>query len=110
MDKDIKIFVYLTIELRKYQNIPRKANEAYKKRHQIFKNLKRQDKLNLLEPLLNHEDVDVQIRAASYYLAVDEKMALKKLNELKKEGGINRFEIELLLSQWRKGELIIDHD
>ena len=84
--------------------------EHHKKRHQVFKKLKKQNKLELLEPLLEYEDFDVQSRAASYYLIVDEEKALKKLNELKKRGGVKGFEIKMLIDQWKKGALIVDHD
>jgi uridine kinase len=110
VEKDIEMFISLTLEIRKWQNIPRKYNESYKKRHQIFKKLKNQHKLHLLEPLLEHADVDVQSRAASYYLLVDEDKAIMKLKEIMKMGGMKGFEIELLLNQWEKGELVIDHD
>lgn len=104
MEDLIKQFIELTIERKKWEHIPRKANEAYKKRHNVFKELRKRNALDKLRPLLDHEDIDVRGSASAYYLLVDEDLAKKKLREIAKLGGVYSL-TEILIKQWDNGEV-----
>lgn len=108
MDTLIDQFVQLTLERKKWEHNPRKANNAYLKRHEVFKELRKKNELSKLRPLLDSKDVDVKGAASAYYLLVDEDLAKKKLREISKLGGIYSLTAELI-KQWDNGEVDFDY-
>lgn len=88
---------------------PRKANKLFKEIHSIFKELKELNALERLKPLLDHENHSVVNFASKYYLLVDEKEAIKRLESLAKLGGIEGFAAENLIDRWKKGDLSFEY-
>jgi hypothetical protein len=68
--------------------------------------LRNNNGINKLEELLYHENVSVQLAAASYLLIHDEKKAIAVLENIVKQNIPHKsFDAEMVLSEWRKGNL-----
>ncbi|AWW32640.1 hypothetical protein DN752_22205 [Echinicola strongylocentroti] len=106
----IKRFIDTIVEREKYVNVnPKRANKLFDEIHSIFKELRKKKQLKRLEPLMEHNNNSVVNFAAKYYLIVDEKKAINKLKELAKSGGMIAFEINILIDQWKKGEVTFNY-
>ena len=57
--------------------------------------------------LLDVEDPTVRLAAASHCLNIDEPRSLGVLRKLAKSKGLNGFRAELVLEEWKKGNLRI---
>lgn len=60
-----------------------------------------------LVSLLTHEDMWVRESAATHLLGVEEHVAIKVLEEVANSSGIVAFNAEMVLKEWRAGNLNI---
>jgi hypothetical protein len=81
------------------------ANKSYSKISKVIHFLKNENKVELLELLLDHESLGVKSWAALYLLPVYENRAIEVLEEVAANEGIRGLAAETTLSEWRKGNL-----
>lgn len=85
------------------------ANKAYDKNMEALKELRKlPDKGKvILSRLLSHENVGVRVSAATHLLPLDEKKAVRVLEEVSKLPGLVAFDAKMVLQEWRAGRLQI---
>jgi hypothetical protein len=81
------------------------ANKNYVKIIASVTFLKGENALDSLLPFLNNESVGVRIWASTYILPKHEKVGIKVLKEIMKQGGIHSLNAEMTLSEWKKNNL-----
>ncbi|NJM24452.1 MAG: DUF2019 domain-containing protein [Bacteroidia bacterium] len=67
--------------------------------------LKGRNELKSLSQFLNHSSDGVKGWAATYLLPIEERQAIRALEEIAKGSGIRSLAAETTLSEWRKGNL-----
>jgi len=72
--------------------------------------LKELGKTNKLTRLLNSENENVRLWAATHLLPTNEFEAKKVLQELALKPGFNAFSAEMTLKEWEKGNLKLAYD
>lgn len=90
-------------------NDHKKSNQIEEQIHLIFKQLRDNDMLSKLEPLLKHTNNTIANYAATYYLVQDEKKAINALESLAKRKDMDSFIINNTIQQWKNGELNFDY-
>jgi hypothetical protein len=82
------------------------ANKNYDIIISVVNVLKSENKIDYLYQFLSHNSIGVRSAAASYLLESYEKQAVEVLEQIKgSEYGIHSFNAEMVLSEWRKGNL-----
>jgi hypothetical protein len=108
MNKDLNKFVNACTLKGEYEEIgdSKNGNKQYKTIHSIYLLLKKENRLDELIGLLDHENPYVRSWAAGYTLQISPLRAEKILEELadikSKPVGFNA---EMTLREWRKGNL-----
>lgn len=83
------------------------ANKAYDLATKAIQYLKGENKLELLAGFLDHPNPGVRTGAARYLLGIMEEEAVRVLDKISMtETGITGFNAEMILKEWRKGNLI----
>lgn len=85
----------------------RKANSAYRRIDKIFRELKINNQLNLLESLIDHKSIGVRMWAATHLLPYHEEVGLKTLTEIEKNhvDDLYGFDAKMTIQEWKKGNL-----
>lgn len=89
----------------------RNTNKAYKDIVAVLRKIRNLDDrgLELLRDLTYDEDLTVRVWSASHLLPLDEKWAIRVLEEISSlEIGHSSLDAEMTLSEWRSGRLTID--
>lgn len=81
------------------------ANNWHTKLMEIYKQMKEEKKLHLLQNLLNSSHVGVRSWAATHYLSIDETVAKSVLQEITKQGGKLGLSAEMVIKEWDNGNL-----
>lgn len=84
-----------------------KTNQLYDKNFKNFKALKQLGNKGIaeLEKLLEHPNDYVKYNSATHLLSVKEEKAKEVLNKLVNKPQLFGFSVEMLLSEWDKGNL-----
>lgn len=72
---------------------------------EALKFLKSQNKIDYLHGYLNHPSIGVRLEAATYLLSSYEEDAVKVLEEIKNTEEFHSFTAEIVLKEWRSGNL-----
>ena len=89
---------------------PKLANKYAKKIINCYLQLKELGKTNELSRLLNSENENVCLWAATHALPTNEAEAKQVLQQLAVKSGLNAFSAEMTLSEWEKGNLKLTYD
>ena len=87
----------------------RMLNQLHDEYHQKFKRLREEDRLDEIIPFLYHPSKAVSNVIATYCLIHDEKLAIKRLEELSKESGLIGMGSKSNLEEWHRGNLHFDY-
>ncbi len=83
----------------------RKTNRYSKIIRTIRSELKSKGELEILIPLLNHNNDNVKLSAATSLIWIMEQQSKEVLEELKTKRGLLGFEAEMFLQEWEKGNI-----
>ena len=83
------------------------ANKSYALIIRVITYLKKQDAMQSLFQFLNHSSDGVKGWAATYLLPIEEKKAIRALEEIAKGTGIRSLAAETTLIEWKKGNLTL---
>jgi hypothetical protein len=83
----------------------RTANEQYDEMEKALHELDDLGRRDLLLDLLEYDNAFVRCSAAADTLRIDEERATSVLVDLSKERGIVGFDAEMILKEWKKGNL-----
>jgi hypothetical protein len=89
---------------------PKLANKYAKKIINSYLQLKELGETNALTKLLESENENVRLWAATHTLPTNEAKAKRVLQELAVKPGFNAFSAEMTLSEWGKGALKLAYD
>jgi predicted nucleotide-binding protein (sugar kinase/HSP70/actin superfamily) len=81
------------------------ANKAFKSINECARYFRENEEVEKLLIFLNHESVGVRVWSASYLLFSHESDAIKTLEEISLGIGIQSFNAQMTLKEWRKGTL-----
>ncbi len=88
-------------EIGDYKN----GNKNYDKIIKVISFLKTENSIESLLQYLSHSSIGVRLWSACYILPINEKMAIKVLENITKEEGIISLTAETTLNEWKKGNL-----
>ena len=83
----------------------KKGNKQYKVIHSAYLSLKKNNRLDELASLLDHENPYVRLWASAYTLQISQAKAEKTLQSLSKIKGNVGFCSEMTLREWENGSL-----
>ena len=83
----------------------KEANKNYNKIKDAVLFLKEGNEIDKLIGFLNHSSIGVRMAAATYLLFKYEREAKKALLEISKSSNIHGLTAEMILSEWRNGNL-----
>lgn len=83
----------------------RSANRCFNIKTEVVSKLDELERRAALLELLDHQSSFVRCAAAARTLKIDEERATATLEELSKEPGLVGFDAEMILKEWRKGNL-----
>lgn len=83
----------------------KKANKLHKKLHELYYCAKEQNQADVFSELLNDEDENVRIWAATFTLKVFPVLAEKTLQEIDHSSNINGIDAKTTLRLWKEGKL-----
>lgn len=83
----------------------RSANKAHKKLMGIYEQIKNDEKLEQLADLLEHENANVKLWAATFLLKRYTDLSVKTINSIITSGGPIATSAKLTLELWNKGML-----
>jgi len=83
----------------------RTGNKCWGVIDQAIKFIKEQNETSALSRFLDHRAVGVRLWAASYMLPINENEAIKVLEHISGQSGLNSLSARTTLSEWRKGSL-----
>jgi hypothetical protein len=89
---------------------PKLANKYAKKIINCYLQLRELGKISELSSLLNSENENVRLWAATHTLRTNEAEAKRILHDLAGKSGLNAFSAEMTLSEWEKGNLKLTYD
>ncbi len=81
------------------------ANELHEKISIIMSNVKAQGQLSELKQLLQNDDENVKLWAATYLLPTEEELALSVISQVEKSDRLLSIEATTLKDMWNKGML-----
>ncbi|APD06392.1 hypothetical protein UJ101_00855 [Flavobacteriaceae bacterium UJ101] len=82
------------------------ANKNYDKLVSILKYLKENDSIFILKKFLIHEDLNVQLWAATFLLEENEEEAIKLMTKIANQNIPHySFDAKITLEEWKKGNL-----
>ena len=108
MNSDVQKFADACAIKGEYEEIgdSKNGNKQYKVINSIYLLLKKENRLNELLELLSHDNPYVRSWAASYTLQISPTLAEETLKELANiKGRPVAFNSEMVLREWRKGNL-----
>lgn len=82
-----------------------KANKLHKKLHTLYNKAKEQNIINVFEELLNEDDENVRIWAATFSLSSSPELAEKALGKLTELNSITGLSAKTTLHLWKEGKL-----
>lgn len=86
------------------------ANKYAKKIINCYLQLRELGKTNELSKLLKSGNENVKLWAATHLLPTNEVEAIKVLQEMAGQPGLNAFSAEMTLSEWAKGNLKLSYN
>lgn len=83
----------------------RKVNKAYDKIIECYGEIKKQDLIAQLEPLIYDEFIGVRLYASTHILPYNEGKAKKQLSELMNSDNLVSLEAKYTIREWDEGNL-----
>ena len=85
----------------------KKVNSQSKIIRKIRKQLKETDELNILTPILDHENDFVKLNVAASLITISPDDSKIVLQELEKKKGLLGFEAMMFLQEWKKRNIML---
>lgn len=83
------------------------GNKCFDNQIKCLSYLHKQNKLEMLEPFLSHENPEVRVSAAYAFLSLHPQRAEKVLSEIANGNyGFHSINAEMLLKEWKEGNLV----
>jgi hypothetical protein len=106
---DFEIFCIKNDEAAK-ESKPKLSNKYARKIINSYLQLKELGKTSELSKLLNSDNDNVRLWAATHTLPTNEVEAKRVLQELASNSGLNAFSAEMTLKEWNQGNLKLTYD